>query len=822
MKHLLYALLLLLLAFVVTPVVTRVEAQCQVRTEWAVYVVERGDSLTAIARRFGTNVNALIQGNCLTNTRIIPGQQIRVPGSVTPTPAPLVENPNGTFLTFANYRQYENGFMIWRSDNGTIYVFTTNGAVRSYPLSSYGNLPLPAQPLPPPSGLFAPTFGMARLWYNVVDVQQALGWATDAAETGFNPLFQMPSFGAFFTMTRPDNTLIRVNLDGTWASVDVTPTATMTNQPGGLTGATFQAFDNGFMVWRADNGEIRVYVGGESGELTIFPNARYAGLPLPGGFTAPPNRFVPIGGFGKVWRNVPEIRARIGFAVGSEQGYTMGLTMAGTDVAGFSLPDRRYVYGSGTSWRVAGDFYVPTATPTFAPTATGPTPTASPTSTAIPTVTSEPGAPQIGTTYQPFEGGFMLWRADSSDIWVFLNTGPGTGEITVIPNEIYSTLPIDRRANPPAGRVRPDSGFGRVWSNFTQVRQRLGWGTGGEQGYLMLTRILANGDTWSFQLPDGRFVSQANGRVWTYEGVAAPSLTPTWTPTAAPTGGQSGTIAIGAVYQPYDLGFMLYRTDDGSILVYFSQAGTVSVFSSAQYGRFPIDRQSQVPTGRLRPDNGFGRLWSNFPDVRNGLGWALSPEQGYVAQVVVMNGAPTRFTLPEGGLALEQVSGSMWRIVSDAAPAPVTATPMVTATATAQADTPPAPTAVNSSIQCFESGYMLWRSDTEMIYVLTNRGDSGRAEAFTKPEYATLSEPSDEPPSGLVRPILGFGRVWQNLPGVRDELGWATSAENYYTAAISAPTASGIIEISIPGGGTVILSPGAWTFGPNGNTLMCP
>lgn len=423
---------------------------------------------------------------------------------------PLVDNPNGTYYTYSNFRQFQNGFMIWRSNNGTIDVFRNDGTVRSYLLSSYGNLPLPGTPPPPPNGLFTPSFGMARLWYNFLDVQQALGWATDAAETGYNIFFQTPSFGSFFTLTRPDNTLIRVNLDGTWSSIATTPTAT-----------------------------------------------------------------------------------------------------------------------------------------------------ASPIATFTPSATASGAEQQVGTTHQVFEGGFMLWRADSGDIWVFLNTGSTTGEITVLPNALYATLPIDRQTPLPAGRLRPENGFGRVWSNFTLVRQRLGWATSAEQGYLMLTRTLPNGDTWSFSLPDGRFVSQTSGRTWIIEGAAPPSVTPM--PTATQGAAANGMVTVDMVYQGFERGEMLWRADTGTIYAFFQDTGQLTTYEAAVYGRLPIDRVSPPPSGLIRPDNGFGRVWSNIPEVRNGLGWADTNEFGYTASLTFDGGALTGISLPPDDLyGLVRADDGLW------------------------------------------------------------------------------------------------------------------------------------------------------------------
>jgi LysM repeat protein len=59
------------------------------------YVVKQGDSLTIIATRFGTTWQLLAQINGLSSTSILyPGQLLLVPGSITPTPTPTA-TPSG-------------------------------------------------------------------------------------------------------------------------------------------------------------------------------------------------------------------------------------------------------------------------------------------------------------------------------------------------------------------------------------------------------------------------------------------------------------------------------------------------------------------------------------------------------------------------------------------------------------------------------------------------------------------------------------------------------------------------------------------------------
>jgi LysM repeat protein len=639
------------------------EAQCSPRTDWGTYTVVRGDTLSRIARANNTTVAALVQGNCLTTTAIRWGQTLRVPGAATPLPPPLVQPPGGTFGSSATYLPFENGFMVYRYDQGPIYVFSnTNNSARSYPLSQWGNLTIPTNPTDqPPVGRFRPDRGFGRLWHNVPEVRLAVGWATQALETGYNTFFNTPSFGNFFTLSLPDGRTVRIDPTlGTWNMVTSTATMTATGQPSFSTGATFAAFERGFMVWRADTGEIRVYVGdGARGQLTIITSSAYATLPLIGGFTAPEGLRVPTGGFGRVWRNDAGLRVALGYERGGEQGYTMALIGSATSPAGFSLPDGRVLYGpaGGGDWSFGDQPPVSTPPPitTIPPSVTpGPSLTPSPTASAT-TIGNVPGPTTalFGATYQPFEGGFMLWRADTGDIWVYI--GGASGEIAVIPASVYGGLSIDRSAPPPAGRIRPDNGFGRVWSNYNGLRGRLGWATSSEQGYVMEVVRAVNLDTTRFRIPDGRFVVQGSGTQWNIEG---PPPTPFPSPTAP------SVIQRAVSFQEFEGGFMLWLSDNGSIWVFIQSLGQVYLYESAGYATLPIDRETPPPLGRVRPDNGFGRVWSNFPDVRARLGWALQPELGYVSTWTFRpDFAVQSVTLPGGGAILENVGGNnAWRV----------------------------------------------------------------------------------------------------------------------------------------------------------------
>lgn len=87
---------------------------------------------------------------------------------------------------------------------------------------------------------------------------------------------------------------------------------------------------------------------------------------------------------------------------------------------------------------------------------------------------------------------------------------------------------------------------------------------------------------------------------------------------------------------------------------------------------------------------------------------------------------------------------------------------------------------VDTSYQPFEQGAMVWSSQSgwfqqPIIYVLHPDGTYATNQDTYTSGDATAGL---VPPSGLHRPILGFGKVWQENPEVKDALGWATAPES--------------------------------------------
>jgi hypothetical protein len=106
--------------------------------------------------------------------------------------------------------------------------------------------------------------------------------------------------------------------------------------------------------------------------------------------------------------------------------------------------------------------------------------------TANPNVASRLGCavqPEAGTSsvVQLFDGGVMLEFGNSKQILVLQNKGSTWSNV----QDTYQTgqvLPTPSTA-PPAGRVAPVNGFGKVWLERQDIQSQLGWPTGPEQQF---------------------------------------------------------------------------------------------------------------------------------------------------------------------------------------------------------------------------------------------------------------------------------------------------------------------------------------------------
>ncbi len=271
----------------------------------------------------------------------------------------------------------------------------------------------------------------------------------------------------------------------------------------------FQRFDNGFMFWRADNGEISVYIGQTSGTTIAYPSYTYGVLPdNPVTEATPYGHYRPAFGIGKVWGNYFNVRSNLGWATTPETSFVSSVTRTGNGTFYFVIPDGRIVYvAANRTWATSGS-PVPYPTP-------------------IPPTPSVPASTTTSASYQPFEGGFMIWEARTGNIVAFYNNGTTlNATYTVYPASQYSNLPDNPVLDPtPLNRIRPAFGIGKVWGNFYEVRSNLGWALTSEQGFVttFISHATSTQSETCFVLPDGRainYVRLTNGvRYWLYTSV---------------------------------------------------------------------------------------------------------------------------------------------------------------------------------------------------------------------------------------------------------------------------------------------------------------
>jgi murein DD-endopeptidase MepM/ murein hydrolase activator NlpD len=342
---------------------TPAAAQCIVRTDLPVYVVQRGDTLARIAARYNTTASVLAQINCLPNiNRIFTGQQLRVPmGIIAPLPptVPPLPPPNAGYQLRVNVQTFERGFMLWRADNSgiTAYFGTTNGTLRDFPASVYGRLPDNPIPDLPPFGFVRPFFGFGKVWGNYADVRVALGWAT-SGEQGYVATITRYS-RSLFDFTLPNGNRVLVSNSATWSLNGVgvlptpvvpipVPTLTPIPPPAPIvtnTYAAFQPFENGFFIWEAATGNVVAFF--NNGVYRLVPVSQYGTLPdNPNLDPVPFGRVRPINAFGKVWGSYADIRTAIGWATTGEVGFNASFrtsSAAGSVGTCFALPDGRIV-----------------------------------------------------------------------------------------------------------------------------------------------------------------------------------------------------------------------------------------------------------------------------------------------------------------------------------------------------------------------------------------------------------------------------------------------------------------------------------------------
>jgi LysM repeat protein len=641
-----------------------------------------------------------------------------------------------------------------------------------------------------------------------------------------------------------------------------------TGNPGSqqtATAATYQAFERGFMIWRADTGLITVFNGGGSnGSYGNFPVFTYSFLPENGSGAAPTGLIKPIFGFGKVWWNFEYIRKAIGWAKGSEQGYAAVFTTSSSNQI-VTLPNGQNVSMANGMWTYTNQ--IP------------------------PTVTPGPSVVNIAASYQPFEKGFMVWMSDSSNIFAFYgntpNDGPfgGAGSYAIFPSTSYGSLPANPATEPtPAARFHPMMGFGKVWYNFPTTRSRLGWALQFETGYVTTLTYNTVGLV-SLTLPDGRVVSFSSSS-WNTPRIAGgstdtmvtmtpsamattPSVTltntpipPTLTPTPPVTVTLNPNINIAS--------FTASQGAGRSVTSNWEITGSADIARLSVHGLngellFMVDNQPLVGSHTFDiPANitqGTLRLILTAVNIDlPGQGSTIVAEKGIDLEVSVASAYiasftanPTAVTIAGSTISLSwEITGANKALIevydSETATTPVNVIPDLPLVGSQAVQLPasilegnakivlwataPGPNGfepvlrlssstllipvsvalptvtTNGAQQSFDNGFMVWRGDTSEVLVFYSFGS---VNSYPLSSYQSLPDnPVFDPmPDGKVRPINAFGRVWGNNADVRQWLGWANAGETGNTLNITT-NPDGSTTYILGDGRTVKVQNGNW------------
>jgi hypothetical protein len=113
------------------------------------------------------------------------------------------------------------------------------------------------------------------------------------------------------------------------------------------TAAAYQRFANGFMIWREDTGDVRIFLNG--GEWQILSEAHYGSLPTNDLTQLATCDVYPVNAFAIIWGTIGNYYQQLGCAPADETGYELTIESSGQTFT-YSLPDGRHITLTGNRW----------------------------------------------------------------------------------------------------------------------------------------------------------------------------------------------------------------------------------------------------------------------------------------------------------------------------------------------------------------------------------------------------------------------------------------------------------------------------------------
>ena len=94
------------------------------------------------------------------------------------------------------------------------------------------------------------------------------------------------------------------------------------------------------------------------------------------------------------------------------------------------------------------------------------------------------------------------------------------------------------------------------------------------------------------------------------------------------------TLTMSSATQNYERGQMFWVAGPPGSIYSLTSSGRYQRYDDTFNAAVDPERGGETPpAGLLEPVRGFGKVWRSFPDVRNGIGWAINQETGGTSTV---------------------------------------------------------------------------------------------------------------------------------------------------------------------------------------------